>query len=556
MTVSEAVLIIREKMFERKIYSHCENEIKVGERILNIRREKHMICNNCGREIRDDSKFCAVCGAEVTHNQADVQKPVPGKTNRYVVLIGIISLLIAVIMGVVVWLLISMNNDDKQELDIYESDNSDSLTGGLKSASKDVLADDKKDDSTQEEGLEDESNRDVEYIIPDAYYETPVCYGEETYDTIYAFLDAKGVTNRTPFFIWGKDKNTPDCIIYYDEEEGKGCLVRLQYQDSSFSNDIIGYTLTYKGETDWCVDIEEDTFSPLFIDTKTGVKEDFPEAKEEYKYDDDGKITEYLATDVLSGYEDDGEQMLLNIIWTYREDGTLEEREYHHNPLAVCTSQATLFSYYDEKGRVVHENYYMTHGSHDTYTIYFTDRTDSYFVDIDPWCGNDLEIYHTSNGNEVLNEAEVLTEYNDNLTFDEKIKIIKDNYYEIQANLDQYRKSGDVEGLVCYHDKDQIKKIIAAASVYSETKDLFAGYKAEYYYLDEKVNFVFVYGNSEEYRFYLDINQSDSCIRYIGPDGVVQDFENGKIPTDVNELGIFCNFAQMEVNVTRGLGEE
>ena len=293
-----------------------------------------MICNNCGRETRDDSKFCSVCGAEVTHNQTDVQKPVPGKSKRYVVIISIISLLIAVILGVIVWLLISMNKDDKQEQDIYESDNSDSLTGGLKSASKDVLADDKKDTPTQEEGLEDKGSPDAEYITPDD------------------------------------------------------------------------------------------------------------------------------------------------------------------------------------------------------------------------------NLYQSSNGNEVLNEAEVSTEYNDNLTFDEKIKIIKDNYYEIQANLDQYRKSGDVDGLVCYHNQDQIKKIIASASVYSETKDLFAGYKAEYYYLDEKVNFVFVYGNSEEYRFYLDINPPYSCIRYIGPDGVVQDFENGKTPTDVNELGIFCNFAQMEVNVTRGLGEE
>ena len=55
--------------------------------------------------------------------------------------------------------------------------------------------------------------------------------------------------------------------------------------------------------------------------------------------------------------------------------------------------------------------------------------------------------------------------------------------------------------------KRDAKKIIASASVYSETKDLIAGYTAEYYYLDEDVNFVFVYGNSEEYGFYMDINR-------------------------------------------------
>lgn len=507
-----------------------------------------MICNNCGRETRDDSKFCSVCGAEVIHNQADVQKPVPGKSKRYVVLIGIISLLIAVILGVIVWLLIDMNNEEQQEQDFYESDNSDSLTGGLKSASKDVLTDDKKDTPTQEEGLEDESNRDVEYIIPDAYYETQVCYGEETYDTIYAFLDAKGVTNRTPFFIWGIDEYTPDCIIYYDEEMERGCLARLHYSDGSLS-DIIGYTLSL-GTGDWIVEKDGDSFAPEVADAINSVKEDFPSAQEESIYNSDGKMVEYTATGVIPGYEDFGEEIILSISWTYREDGTLKKRVYHHSEFARGTGQSDVCSFYDEKGRVVYESYYMIHGTHDTYSIYFMGRTDMYYVDIDPLAGNDLEIYHITNKNEVFDED------NDNLTFDEKIKIIKDNYYEIQANLNQYRKSGDVDGLVCYHDQDQIKKIIASASVYSETKDLFAGYKAEYYYLDEKVNFVFVYGNSEEYRFYLDINQPNSCIRYIGPDGVVQDFENGKTPTDVNELGIFCNFAQMEVNVTRGLGEE
>lgn len=51
----------------------------------------------------------------------------------------------------------------------------------------------------------------------------------------------------------------------------------------------------------------------------------------------------------------------------------------------------------------------------------------------------------------------------------------------------------------------------------------------------------------EKYRFYMSPNDETKCIRYIGPDGNVQDFETPVASTGLgNGIGEFCEAGYME----------
>ena len=59
---------------------------------------------------------------------------------------------------------------------------------------------------------------------------------------------------------------------------------------------------------------------------------------------------------------------------------------------------------------------------------------------------------------------------------------------------------------------------------------------------------MFVYGKGEEYRFYIAPGSYSTCISYIGPDGVVQDFAEGVEATEISDLGYFCTLSMMELH--------
>ena len=559
MTVSEAVLIIREKMFERKIYSHCENEIKVGERILNIRREKHMICNNCGREIRDDSKFCGVCGAEVTHNQTGVQKPVSGKTNRYLVILIIISLLIVIILGIMIGLLIHRQKEYDRK-----HDSSNEYTESFQTDSEDdsveiiidqqeVLVPEETAENDNPEICEQGTIEDKEYVIPNAFYEMEVSYGEEKINTANAFLEENGVANQPPFFIWGLDEHHPDCIIYYDTEKEKGCLFRLSYSGYDLAQ-IIGYTMTLTRDESFKPDIPgkgENPFLFKFIelDFQNKAKDICPSCEEKHTPDyTNGKVSEYVATGVLPDFEEEGEQTFLSLQWFYREDGSLQRRIYHHSPHSVGTAWSDVDTYYDKKGRILYENYYVTSGNHDIYAIYPEDKLDAYYVDIDPMAGNDLYIYHMINDTDYMNGCYY------NLSFEEKIDAITNNYLDIENSAetsgchacdDFYLCDDSIDYRNYYgHEHYYPEKISSSINweSFNEIRDKYPEYEIDYYYQNWEVSYVCVHNDTEEYRFYLDINQPHKCIRYIGPDGKVQDFEDGIDAKDIVDIGVVCDY--------------
>ena len=115
-----------------------------------------------------------------------------------------------------------------------------------------------------------------------------------------------------------------------------------------------------------------------------------------------------------------------------------------------------------------------------------------------------------------------------------KIQHIRDVYYGTQEKLDSYNKSVQ-RGKTMYSEGALIKKIIVPAGVFPESEVPGRNiYTAEYYYEDNELLFAFVYGNGEEYRYYMEPGNPDICIRYIGNDGVIKDFINGT--SDANQF--------------------
>lgn len=133
-------------------------------------------------------------------------------------------------------------------------------------------------------------------------------------------------------------------------------------------------------------------------------------------------------------------------------------------------------------------------------------------------------------------------------TQDEMIQHIRNVYYDTQAKLSHYSTDGSQSSLTIYTENNNLKKIVSQNGVCSgDISGLPQDYSAEFYYENNTLLFAFVYKGQEEYRFYMSPNDETKCIRYIGPDGAVQDFETPVASTGLgNGIGEFCKAGYME----------
>lgn len=133
-----------------------------------------------------------------------------------------------------------------------------------------------------------------------------------------------------------------------------------------------GFTIDDVGERDWEGNAAFSMKSVYGTDGADAV-EDF---EEEVEYTETGKPDSYRSQGLWEHRRnEDGalEQVAVSVLkldYVYRDDGTLYYRNYTHDPFLFGTTLCSLESYYDERGRVIYESGYITHGELEYFYIY------------------------------------------------------------------------------------------------------------------------------------------------------------------------------------------
>ena len=200
------------------------------------------------------------------------------------------------------------------------------------------------------------------------------------------FVAANGFGGVEPFFEYFVPDGSKRLTFYYDEATQKGCGIRYYERDPSTFTTTGMYGFVFEGlEESKGSGVREDYLKPQAVDGTdgSGEVEDF---KENTEYDDKGRLTHYDATGILTFLKESNmePEPVLWIDYDYYDNGNLKSRFYWHNGYIFGTWYTTWSCYFDEQGRIAHEDIYITHGSWDTYYIYMDDtKKPAYILDLD-----------------------------------------------------------------------------------------------------------------------------------------------------------------------------
>lgn len=197
-------------------------------------------------------------------------------------------------------------------------------------------------------------------------------YGEK-YESREDFLAEFGFSDCVPMFQYYDRYHNLQLELFEDETSDRFCGITYDY---CFDNErkkytsMSGFTINTVQERNR---VEEDPFS-----TKTvygdNAAEYVDDAEEIIEYTPSGK-PDYFRVEGWKEQEVDEEienalTTVLDINYVYRDDGTLFCRDYWHDSCFFGSTLCTLQSFYDERGRVIYEDGYITHGSLEYYYIY------------------------------------------------------------------------------------------------------------------------------------------------------------------------------------------
>lgn len=215
-------------------------------------------------------------------------------------------------------------------------------------------------------------------------------YENRTYDSTGKFLEDFGFTDIEPFYEYVDMNQKLVLELYFDEETGHGCGL---YHNYSYINDdeeimsIYGFAFQHTETNEW---VPEDTYSTLTVFGEDFKEYDLSEYQEIYEYTDDGKLSSYEVRGIIPELGDGNiEESVLSMNYTYRDDGTLSFKEYHHHPLVFGTWHCSIRSWYDPLERLTYSSSYVTHGSYEYFYIYQDDKEQpAYLLLLDNYLGS------------------------------------------------------------------------------------------------------------------------------------------------------------------------
>ena len=97
---------------------------------------------------------------------------------------------------------------------------------------------------------------------------------------------------------------------------------------------------------------------------------DFDYYDEEYIYNEQGQLTYFCSTGMVPGWKEPITGKLVEMEFTYREDGTLQKKYSGFNSRAFFSSNLGGTFYYDEQERLKYATGYITHGHLEYYYVY------------------------------------------------------------------------------------------------------------------------------------------------------------------------------------------
>lgn len=192
------------------------------------------------------------------------------------------------------------------------------------------------------------------------------------YESREALLADFGFEDREPMYQcydWHHDLLLE---LYRDEKTDRFCGIAYDgyYINTEGEKEAFLYGFVQDGATSakW---EGADPYSEM-----TSFKADEQDYVKDYKefidYTPEGKPDHFRSQGKIVTQVEVGEVevTVMEIDYVYRDDGTLFFRDYGHSTNIFATNDSYLYSFYDEKGRVLYERGYVTHGHLEDYYIY------------------------------------------------------------------------------------------------------------------------------------------------------------------------------------------
>ena len=197
------------------------------------------------------------------------------------------------------------------------------------------------------------------------------------YESREAFLSDYGFADSDPIYEYYDSLGNLRLELYRDEDIDLLCGIVYRYFYNSEKQKharLSGFVVDDIKEGEW----EDDTYSVMSSIDSYGYEE-------KIEYTPDKKPNYFLATGSDEIESDEGEIVtMMEIDYIYRDDGTLYQRDYRHNPRQFSTYRQSENSLYDEKERLVFEDAYITHGILQDYYIYLDEGDKpAYHIELD-----------------------------------------------------------------------------------------------------------------------------------------------------------------------------
>lgn len=177
-----------------------------------------------------------------------------------------------------------------------------------------------------------------------------------------AFLTANGImAEEVPFFVYDDEDSGRQFTVYTDAPAAGGIGIYCE------GGRIWGFGIPACSGEAWVDERFEVTYGG---DTGEQLVEDYTASR---TYNEQGQLIRFLSEGTITDIEEPHRDRVIEITYTYRDDGTLEQKEGFYNAWIFGSVGCSERCFYDEKGRLAYSSAYITHGSLDNYYIYSGD---------------------------------------------------------------------------------------------------------------------------------------------------------------------------------------